>query len=61
VRVRLTRLIGSLAEHAGRRVKAVPGVAAAACGVTGTCLLWGAGWAWLCASGFLLVLAREVN
>lgn len=61
MRVRLTRYLNTAAGVAGRTVRSLPGVAAAVCGVVGANVLWGAGWAWLTAAGFLLILAVEVN
>lgn len=58
---RLSRAVGSLAELAGRAVRSLPGVASMGCGVTGSAILWGTGWAFLTAAGFLAVAAFEVN
>lgn len=59
--MKLSRIPAALATIAGRSVRSLPGVGAVACGVAGANMLWGAGVALLVASGFLLVLARELN
>ena len=61
MRTKLTRLAGAAAALAGRTVKSLPGVTALGCAVTGSAVLWGAGWAFLTAVPFLLILAREIN
>ena len=61
MRVRLARYAAGLATLAGKTVRSIPGIAAGVCAVVGARLLWGDGWAWLTAAGFLLLLAVEVN
>jgi len=61
VRAKLTRLAQTAATLAGRSVKSLPGVAATGCAVTGAAILWGAGWAFLAAVPFLLLLAVEIH
>lgn len=61
MRTKLSRGLTATAEIAGRAVRSLPGVAATGCAVTGTAILWGAGWAFLAAVPFLLLLAREIN
>lgn len=61
MRDRFRRFTGTVAAAAGRAVRSLPGIGSMGCAVTGTAVLWGAGWAFLTAAGYLLALALEVN
>lgn len=61
MRTKLAHTTGAFAEIIGRNLVRIPGVAAIGCAVTGTAVLWGAGWAFLTATAFLLALDWRIR
>lgn len=57
---RSRRVALATASFLGARVKSVPGIAGAACGVVGVLTLFGGGWALIAACGFLLAIDRSI-